>query len=62
MSHSNSQSNPTPSDLKTSTQKKIDDIADAAKKACDKIIDKSKDAVHSAGEKLEETGKKLREV
>ena len=62
MSHSNSQANPTPSDLKASTQKKIDEIADAAKKASDKIIDKSKDAVHSAGEKLEETGKKLREV
>ena len=42
------------SDLKDKTKKKIDDAAEAAKKAADKVVDKSKDVAHSAGKKMEE--------
>jgi hypothetical protein len=51
----------TMSNLKDKT-KKIDDAADAAKKAADQVIDKSKDAAHSAGKKMEEGGKRLQDA
>jgi hypothetical protein len=50
------------SDLKDRAKGKIDDAAHAAKKAADKIVEKSKDVAHSAGKKLEEGGKRLQDV
>jgi len=50
------------SNLKDKTKKKIDDAADAAKKAADQVIDKSKDVAHSAGKKMEEGGKRLQDA
>jgi hypothetical protein len=50
------------SDLKSKTKDKIDDIAAAAKTTAGKAIDKTKDLSHSTGKKLEDTGKKLRNV
>lgn len=47
------------SGLKDKTKKKIDDAAEAAKKATGKIVDKSKDVAHSVGKKMEEGGKRL---
>jgi ElaB/YqjD/DUF883 family membrane-anchored ribosome-binding protein len=52
----------TMSNLKDKTKKKIDDAADAAKKAADQVIDKSKDVAHSAGKKVEEGGKRLQDA
>jgi hypothetical protein len=50
------------SDLKSKTKDKIDDVAAAAKTTAGKAIDKTKDLAHSAGKKLEDTGKKLRKA
>jgi hypothetical protein len=50
------------SDLKNETKKKIDDAADAAKKAADKVIAKSKDVAHTTGKKMEEGGKRLQDA
>jgi hypothetical protein len=50
------------SDLKDKAKEKIDDAADATKKASDKVIDKSKDVAHSAGKKMEEGGKRLQDA
>ena len=47
------------SNLKDKTKKKIDDAADAAKKAADQVIDKSKDVAHSLGKTMEKGGKRL---
>jgi len=41
---------------------KIDAAADAAKRATDIMVDKSKDVAHSAGKKLEREGKRLQSV
>jgi hypothetical protein len=46
-------------DFRDKAKDKIDDAAKAAKSATDKIADKSKEATHTAGKKLEEKGKKL---
>jgi hypothetical protein len=50
------------SDLREKTKTKIDATADAAKQATDKVIDKSKDAAHTAGKILEKQGKRLQNV
>ena len=49
-------------DMKDKAKQKIDDAADAAKKAAGKVVDKSKDVAHSAGKKLEVGGKRLQDV
>jgi hypothetical protein len=50
------------SDLKDKAKDKIGDVADAAKKAAGKVVDTTKDVAHSAGKKLEEGGKRLRDA
>ena len=50
------------SDLKDTAKKTIDDAADTAKRVISKVIDKSKDASHAAGKKMEEGAKKLKAV
>jgi hypothetical protein len=40
-------------------KEKIDDAADATKKAADQVIDKSRDVAHTMGKKMEEAGKRL---
>ena len=52
----------TMSDLKDKAKEKIDAAAEAAKKATEIVMDKSRDAVHSAREKLEEGSKRLQDV
>jgi gas vesicle protein len=52
----------TMSDLKDKVNEKIDNAADAAKKAAGKVVDTSKDVAHSAGKKLEEGGKRLQDA
>lgn len=49
------------SDLKDKAKDKIDDAADATKRGAGKVVDKAKDLAHSAGKKLEEGGKKLKD-
>jgi gas vesicle protein len=46
-------------DLREKAKEKIDDAADATKKAADQIVDKSKDLAHTMGKKMEDTGKRL---
>jgi gas vesicle protein len=50
------------SDMKDKAKEKIDDAADAAKNAAGRVIDKSTDVAHSAGEKMEEGGKRLQDA
>jgi hypothetical protein len=50
------------SDLKNKAKEKIDDAADAAKKASAKVADKAKDIAHKGGKKMEEGGKRLQDV
>jgi hypothetical protein len=50
------------SDLTDKAKNKINDAADVAKKATDKVADKTKDLAHSTGKKLEEGAKKLNHV
>jgi gas vesicle protein len=50
------------SNLKDKAKDKIDDAADATKKAAGKVIDTSKDVAHSAGKKLEEGGKRIQDA
>ena len=52
----------TMSDMKDKAKQKIDDAAAGAKKAADKVVDKSKDVAHSAGKKMEEGGKRLQDA
>lgn len=40
-------------------KEKIDDAADATKKAADQVIDRSRDVTHTVGKKMEEAGKRL---
>jgi gas vesicle protein len=40
-------------------KEKIDDAADATKKAADQVVDKSRDVAHNMGKKMEEAGKRL---
>jgi hypothetical protein len=47
------------SGLKDKAKEKIDDAADAVKKAPGKVIDKSKDVAHIAGKKIEKGGERL---
>jgi hypothetical protein len=47
------------SDFKGKAKDKIDDAANAAKRGTDKVVDKSKEAAHNAGKKMEEGGKRL---
>ena len=49
-------------DMKDKAKEKIDDAADGAKKAADKVVNKSKDIAHSAGKKVEEGGKQLKDA
>lgn len=49
-------------DLKEKTKDTIDATAEAAKRAAAKVIDTSKEAVHAAGQTIEEQGKKLRKA
>jgi hypothetical protein len=48
------------SDLKERAKDKIDAAAEAGKQATDKVFDKTKDVVHTAGKKLDEGAKKLK--
>lgn len=50
------------SDLKDQAKEKIDATAEAAKKAAAKVVDKSKDVAHAAGEKMEQGAKKLKDA
>ena len=50
------------SNLKDKAKEKIDDAADAAKKATDQVVDKAKDVAHSAGKKMEEGEKRLQDA
>ena len=50
------------SDLKDKAKKRIDDGADAAKKATEQVIEKAKDVAHTAGNKMEEGGKRLQDA
>ena len=50
------------SDLKDKAKEKIDDAANAIRKAADKVVDKSKHAAHSLGKKIEEGGKRLQDA
>ena len=46
-------------DLREKAKEKIDDAADATRKAADQIVDKSRDVAHNVGKKMEEAGKRL---
>jgi hypothetical protein len=50
------------SDLKDKAKDKIDAVAGGAKKAKGQVSEKAKDLAHSAGKKMEEAGKKLKDV
>jgi hypothetical protein len=50
------------SDLKDKAKANIDEGADAAKKATDRVVDNAKDVAHRAGKKLKEGGKRLQNV
>jgi hypothetical protein len=52
----------TMSDIKDKLKDKIDDAADATKKAVDVVAEKSKDAAHKAGKQLEQGGKRLQKT
>jgi hypothetical protein len=47
------------SDFKDKAREKIDAAANVAKRATDKVVDKSRGAVHTAGKGLEKQGKRL---
>jgi gas vesicle protein len=49
-------------DLKNRAKNKLDDVAGTAMKTADQAIDKSRDAAHSAGKKMEEVGKRLQQA
>ena len=49
-------------DFKDKANAKIDAAADAAKRGTEKVVDKSKEAAHMAGKKLEKEGKRLQSV
>jgi gas vesicle protein len=49
----------TMNDLTGKAKEKIDDAADATKKAADQVADKSRDVAHHMGKKMEEAGKRL---
>ena len=50
------------SNVKEEAEKKIDDMADAGKKTVGKAVDKTKDAAHAAGKKMQKVGKQLKEA
>jgi hypothetical protein len=50
------------SDLKDKLKDKIDAVADAAKDTTDKAVDTGKDVAHTAGKKLEQGSKKLKDA
>jgi len=49
-------------DLKDKAKEKIDDAAAAAKKATDKMSGRAKGLAHSAGKKMEQGAKRLKDV
>ena len=49
-------------DLKSNAKEKIDEGADAAKKATDQVVDKAKDVAHKTGNKMKEGGKHLQDA
>jgi len=48
--------------FKDKAKQKIDEAADAAKTASDKVIGKSKDVAHDAGKKIKDGGKQLQDA
>ena len=52
----------TMSDLKDKAEQKLEDAADATKTADDKLVHKSKEVAHSAGEKMEEGADRLQKA
>ena len=50
------------SDMKDKAKRKIDEAAEGAKKVAEKVVDKSRDAAHNAGKKIEEGGKRLQDA
>jgi hypothetical protein len=50
------------SNIKDKARAKIDDAANAVKKASDKVVDKTKDATHQAGKAVERGGKRMQDV
>lgn len=50
------------SDLRDKANQKIEDAAAATKATTAKVINKGKDLAHAAGKKLEEGGKRLKDV
>jgi hypothetical protein len=49
-------------DFRDKANAKIDAASDAAKRATDTVVGKSKEAAHMAGKKLEKEGKRLQSV
>jgi hypothetical protein len=49
-------------DLKSKAKEKIEEGADAAKKATDQVVDKAKDVAHKAGKKMKEGGTRLQDA
>jgi hypothetical protein len=47
------------SDFKDKAKQKIDEAAEATKKAADKVVNRSKDVVHNVGKTIEKGGKRL---
>jgi hypothetical protein len=50
------------SNVKSKATETVETAADATKKAASKVIAKSKDLVHAAGQKLQDGGKRLKDV
>ena len=50
------------SDIKDKAKQKIEEAADVARKAADKVTEKSKDVAHNVGKKMKEGGKRLQDA
>jgi hypothetical protein len=48
--------------MKDKAKAKVDEAANAVKKASDKVVDKSKDLTHQAGKTVEKGGKRMQDV
>jgi hypothetical protein len=49
-------------DLKGKTKEKIQDAADAAKKAADLAVENGREVAHKAGKKMRDAGKRLQKL
>ena len=48
--------------MKDKAKAKVDEAANAVKKASDKVVDKSKDLTQQAGKTVEKGGKRMQDV